>query len=99
MFRLILSKTGFSQLKQTLIENSLAYVHKYGWNDRAIHAACVALDLSPAAHRLVSPYQLVTHCMAKWNTQALRKLDDSNFDGKKRIGEKVELGIKTRLEL
>jgi ubiquinone biosynthesis protein COQ9 len=80
---------GFSQLKQTLIENSLAYVHKYGWNDRAIHAACAALDLSPASHRLVTPYQLISHCMARWNAQALRKLEDSNFEGKRRIGEKV----------
>lgn len=88
---------GFSQLKQTLIENSLAYVHKYGWNDRAIHAACAALDLSPASHRLVTPYQLISHCMARWNAQALRKLDDSNFEGRRRIGEKVELSIRTRL--
>ncbi len=93
------SRTPFSQLKQTLIQNSLAYVHKYGWNDRAIHAACAALDLSPAAHRLITPYQLVSHCMGKWNSEALRKLDDSNFEGRKRIGEKVELGIKIRLEL
>ena len=87
----------FSQLKQTLIENSLAYVHKYGWNDRAIHAACAALDLSPAAHRMLTPYALVAHTMAKWNAQALRALDDSNFSGRKRTGEKVELAIRTRL--
>ena len=66
-------------LKDKLIEQSLAYVHKYGWNDRAIHAGCAALDLSPASHRLISPYQLVVHSMKRWNGQALRIVDDSNF--------------------
>lgn len=87
----------FSSIKDKLLENSLAYVHKYGWNDRAIHAACVALDLSPASHRLITPYQLVTHSMQRWNAQALRIVDDSNFEGKKRIREKVALSIKVRL--
>ena len=68
-----------SGIKDKLIENALANVHKYGWNDRAIHAACVALDLSPASHRLITPYQLVTHSMQRWNTQALRIVDDTNF--------------------
>ena len=87
----------FATLKDKLIENSLAYVHKYGWNDRAIHAACATLDLSPAAHRLVTPFQLIEHSMKRWNSQALRIIDDTNFQGLKRIREKVTLSIRVRL--
>jgi len=50
------STLTMSPIKIKLIETSLHYVPKYGWNDRAIHAACSALDLSPAAHRIVSPF-------------------------------------------
>jgi len=58
---------GFSfcstSIKQRLLENSLSYVHKYGWNDKAIHAACATLDLSPASHRLITPYFMISHSM------------------------------------
>lgn len=95
---MIAIRATFSTLKERLILHSLANVHKYGWNDRAIHAACVELDLSPAAHRIITPYQLVVHSMKRWNSQALQLLDDSNFEGKKRVRERVSLAIKVRLE-
>jgi ubiquinone biosynthesis protein COQ9 len=79
MLTLQLRASFSTPLKTRLIDNSLAYVHKYGWNERAIHAACAALDLSPASHKLITPFQLVTHSMKRWNSQALRILDDSNF--------------------
>lgn len=31
---------GISPLKLQLIKQSLPHVHKYGWSDNAIHAAC-----------------------------------------------------------
>ena len=71
---------------------------KYGWNDRATHVACAELDLSPAAHRIVTPAALIHHSMRTWNTQALRIVDDSNFGGSKGIKAKVGFAIKTRLE-
>jgi hypothetical protein len=46
-----------------LIEHSLHQVHKYGWHENAILAACAALDLSPASHKLISPYDLIAHSM------------------------------------
>lgn len=71
--------------KHELLLTAITYVPKYGWNDLAIHAACAIHDLSPAAHRLVSPYEMITHCMKKWNETALKSIDDTNFEGKKRI--------------
>jgi hypothetical protein len=80
---------GFSfcsaSIKQRLLENSLSYIHKYGWNDKAIHAACASLDLSPASHRLITPYAMISHSMQEWNRKALQIVDDSNFSGRKRI--------------
>jgi hypothetical protein len=35
--------------------------------------------------------------MKKWNEESIRIIDDTNFDNKKRITEKVEFAIKTRL--
>ena len=70
---------AYSQLQLKLINNSLPYVHKYGWTHNAIHAACSAMDLSPASHRLISPYDMIAHSMATWNKQALTHLDDTNF--------------------
>jgi hypothetical protein len=96
--RVAVGRFGFSVLREKLIENSLCYVEKYGWSDRAIHAACVAMDLSPASHRLVSPYEMVAWSMKKWNKQALQKVDDTNFEGRKRIREKVAYSIRIRLE-
>lgn len=99
VFRFSTSQASSSNLniKSKLIETSLLYVPKYGWNDRAIHAACGILDLSPAAHRIISPFQLIMHSMKKWNDESIRIIDDTNFDNKKRITEKVEFAIKTRL--
>ncbi len=54
-------------------------MERYGWSERAIHAACVAMDLSPASHRLITPYEMVAYSMNKWNRQALQKVDDTNF--------------------
>ena len=41
---------------------------------------------------------MISYSMRKWNTQALRKIDDNNFAGLKKIREKVHEGIKTRLQ-
>lgn len=81
-----------------LLENSLGYVHTYGWTERAIHAGCVSLDLSPASHRLITPYDLVKHCMKLWSVAALRKIDDNNFNQQKRVRAKIAFAIKVRLE-
>jgi hypothetical protein len=35
--------------------------------------------------------------MRNWNKQALRKIDDTNFEGNKKIREKVHYAIKQRL--
>lgn len=43
------------------------------------------MDLSPASHRLIRPYDMITYCMQNWNKQALRKIDDTNFEGNKKI--------------
>ena len=87
----------FSTLKDKIITNALANVPKYGWNDRAIHAACASLDLSPAAHRIITPPALIHHSMREWNKQALRIVDDSNFGNSKGIKAKVGFAIQTRL--
>jgi ubiquinone biosynthesis protein COQ9 len=50
------STSSSNNIKEKLFETALHYVPKYGWNDRAIHAACGMLDLSPAAHRIISPF-------------------------------------------
>lgn len=71
---------NYSKLQEKLIENSLPFVHKYGWSDNAIHAACSNMDLSPAAHRLIKPYDLISYSMKKWNKAALRIIDDTNFN-------------------
>lgn len=87
----------YSPLKLQIIKQSLPHVHKYGWSDNAIHAACAEMDLSPASHRLIRPYDMITYCMRNWNKNALRKIDDTNFDGLKKIREKVQYSIKIRL--
>ena len=98
---MILTKTIFkySQLQEKLIKNSLPYVQKYGWTDNAILAACNNIDLSPASHRIITPYHMISYCMRKWNQEALRIVDDTNFEGKKKIREKVHFSIQTRLQL
>ena len=59
--------------------------------------ACKTLDLSPAAHKLITPYTLIEHSMKNWNKKALRIVDDTNFEGRKRIREKIAYSIKIRL--
>lgn len=86
-----------SPLKLSIIKQSLPLIHRYGWSDTAIQAACIELGYSTAMHRVIRPYDLITYCMRKWNAQALRKVDDSNFEGKTKIREKVFVAIKTRL--
>lgn len=88
---------SYSPLKLQLIKQSLPHVHKYGWSDNAIHVACVEMDLSPASHRLIRPYDMISYCMRNWNKNALRKIDDNNFDGMKKIRDKVQHAIKIRL--
>lgn len=62
-----------------MIKNSLPFIHKYGWSDNAIHAGCQKMNLSPASHRLISPYDMIAYMMRKWNKNALQKVDDTNF--------------------
>ncbi len=88
-----------SQLQLKLIKQSLPHVHKYGWSDNAIHAACAELELSPAAHRIIKPYDMISYCMNNWNQQALRKMDDYNFENRTKIRDKVWYAIKERLTL
>lgn len=88
---------AYSLLKLQIIKQSLPHVHKYGWSDNAIHAGCAEMDLSPASHRIIRPYDMITYCMKNWNKNALRKIDDTNFDGLKKIREKVQYSIKIRL--
>ena len=88
-----------SPLQLKLIEHSLPYVHKYGWTDKAILAACSNLDLSPASHRMIRPYDLISYSMKKWNQEALQQIEDSNFNFQKRIRDKIHFAIKTRLSL
>lgn len=90
--------SAVSTYQQTLIETSLPFVHQYGWSDAAIHQGCQKLGLSPASHRLISPYDMITHCMRKWNNTSLRIVDDENFGQAKRIKDKIHFSIKTRLQ-
>jgi len=87
-----------SNYHKTLIETSLPFVHQYGWSDAAIHQGCQKLGLSPASHRLITPYDMITYCMRKWNKTSLRIVDDENFGQAKRIKDKIHFSIKTRLQ-
>ena len=95
IFRFSSTMTAY---QTNLIENSLPFVHQYGWSDSAKHQGCQKLGLSPASHRLISPYNMITHCMRKWNEGALRIVDDENFGQAKRIKDKIHFSIKTRLQ-
>lgn len=63
----LMSHVKHSKLQLELIKHSLPYVHKYGWTDHAIIAACENLDLSRASHRIINPYDLIAHSMQQWN--------------------------------
>ena len=97
--RIWLRGFAYSQLQEKLITQSLPYVHKYGWTDNAILAACNNLDLSPASQRIIKPFDMISFSMRAWNKAALRTIDDTNFEGLKRIRDKVHFAIKTRLAL
>jgi ubiquinone biosynthesis protein COQ9 len=55
------------------------------------------MELSPASHRLVSPYELIAYSMRRWNAMALKEIDESEFEGKVRVREKIHYAIKRRL--
>ena len=40
---------------------------------------------------------MIAYCMKNWNHRALRKIDDTNFEGKTKIREKVHFAIQQRL--
>jgi len=67
MIKKILFRFSESSIKTKLIETSLEYVPKYGWNTKPIHMACTLLDLSPAAHKIITPYDMIAYSMRKWN--------------------------------
>ena len=43
-----------SNLKQSLIDTSFTHVNTYGWNERAIAAACLDLNISPASQSILN---------------------------------------------
>ena len=49
----------FCTTKQSLYKTSLSYVNLYGWNSRAISAACLDLNISTASQNIISSKAIV----------------------------------------
>jgi hypothetical protein len=73
-----LNKLGSGNIKAKLIQESLLQVHKFGFTNQSILAACSFLDLSSSSVSLLTkgPADLTFFLMEKWNQELEKDFRD-----------------------
>ena len=67
-----------SSHRETILNNSISYVHQYGWTKDAIAQGVLSSKLPPSLTGLVTPNDLISHFMTESNSNLRNYLQMSN---------------------